>query len=259
MSYSSNTPSGSRNFGPSTLAIHAGEARQKIGDAITDPIVCASTYTFTSTQAVIDFIEQKQEREEYGRYGNPGEKVVEKKLAALEGGEEAILYASGMAAIVGLLMTKLSAGDEVVPVAARVVALGRAQRGAAHVDLEAGDRGAEEESLRELEVLRSGRRVRRASEERGEGDQGEGSGAAHAVTVAPRAVVGCKLVVLSEACRRGSTVARFSPVSLESRRCRSSAAARSRHPVSTRRRSSSGAASAAPSPRSASPRPASRP
>ncbi len=100
--------------GLSTLAIHAGEARQKIGDAITDAIICASTYTFTSTQAVIDFIEQKQEREEYGRYGNPGEKVVEKKLAALEGGEEAILYASGMAAIVGLLMAKLNAGDEVV-------------------------------------------------------------------------------------------------------------------------------------------------
>ena len=83
------SPESGRNFGPSTLAIHAGEARQKIGDSITDPIVCASTYTFTSTQAVIDFIEQKQEREEYGRYGNPGEKVVEKKLAALEGGEPA--------------------------------------------------------------------------------------------------------------------------------------------------------------------------
>ena len=104
----------SRGFGPSTLAVHAGEARQKIADSITDPIICASTYTFTSTQAVIDFIEQKQQREEYGRYGNPSERVVEKKLAALEGGEEGILYASGMAAFVGLFMAKLSAGDEVV-------------------------------------------------------------------------------------------------------------------------------------------------
>jgi cystathionine gamma-synthase len=96
------------------LAVHAGEEREKAVHAITDPIVCASTYTFASTQAVIDFIEQKQPREEYGRYGNPGEKVVERKLAALEGGEEALVYASGMAAIVGLLMAKLSAGDEVV-------------------------------------------------------------------------------------------------------------------------------------------------
>ena len=100
--------------GLSTLAVHAGEARQKIGDSITDPIVCASTFTFESSQAVIDYIEQKQPREEYGRYGNPGEKVVERKLALLEGGEEAILYSSGMAAIVGLLMSKLNAGDEVI-------------------------------------------------------------------------------------------------------------------------------------------------
>jgi cystathionine gamma-synthase len=94
--------------------VHAGEDRQKVGDSITDPIFCASTYTFVNTQAVIDFIEQKQPREEYGRYGNPGERVVERKLAALEGGETALLFSTGMAAIVGLLMAKLSAGDEVV-------------------------------------------------------------------------------------------------------------------------------------------------
>ena len=98
----------------STLAVHAGEARQKFGHSITDPIFCASTYTFADTQAVIDFIEQGHDREEYGRYGNPTEKVAEGKLAALEGGETALLYASGMAAIVGLVMTKLSAGDEIV-------------------------------------------------------------------------------------------------------------------------------------------------
>jgi cystathionine gamma-synthase len=100
--------------GISTLAVHAGEMHQKPGDAITDPIFCASTYTFPSTQAVIDFIEQKLPREEYGRYGNPSEKIVERKLAALDGAEDALLYASGMAAIVGLLMAKLNAGDEVI-------------------------------------------------------------------------------------------------------------------------------------------------
>ena len=100
--------------GPSTLAVHAGEDRQKCGNAITDPIFLASTYTFANTQSVIDFIEQKQPREEYGRYGNPTEKVVERKLAALEGGEAALLFSSGMAAFVGLLMAKLQAGDEVL-------------------------------------------------------------------------------------------------------------------------------------------------
>src|SRR5688572_12497406 len=98
----------------STLSVHGGEARQKPGDSITDPIFCASTYTFENTQAVIDFIEEKQPREEYGRYGNPNERAAERKLAALEGGEMAVLYSSGMAAMVGLLMAKLNAGDEVI-------------------------------------------------------------------------------------------------------------------------------------------------
>ncbi len=100
--------------GFSTVSVHAGEDRQKFANAITDPMFCASTYTFPDTASVIDFIEQKLPREEYGRYGNPSEKVVERKLAALEGGESALLFSSGMSAIVGLLMTKLSAGDEVV-------------------------------------------------------------------------------------------------------------------------------------------------
>lgn len=100
--------------GMSTLSVHAGEARQKPGDAIADPIFCSSTYTFADTQSVIDFIEQKLPREEYGRYGNPSEKIVEAKLAALEGAEAALLFSTGMAAIVGLLMTKLNSGDEII-------------------------------------------------------------------------------------------------------------------------------------------------
>jgi cystathionine gamma-synthase len=97
-----------------TMSVHAGEARQKSNHSITDPIYCASTYTFENTQSIIDFIEQDQAREEYGRYGNPNERVVERKLAALEKAEEAMLFSSGMAAFVGLLMAKLSAGDEVL-------------------------------------------------------------------------------------------------------------------------------------------------
>jgi cystathionine gamma-synthase len=94
--------------------VHAGEARDKPGHAITDPIFASSTYTFRDTQSIIDFIEDDQPREEYGRYGNPGERVVERKLAALEGGEMAVLFASGMGALVGLLMAHLNAGEEIV-------------------------------------------------------------------------------------------------------------------------------------------------
>jgi len=107
-------PSAARPAGPSTAAVHAGEAREKPGFSITDPIFASSTYTFSDTQSIIDFIEEDHPREEYGRYGNPGERVVERKLAALEGGEQAVLFSSGMAALVGLLMAHVSAGDEII-------------------------------------------------------------------------------------------------------------------------------------------------
>ncbi len=114
VSTSGQSPARPQQCGPSTLAVHAGEDRQKLGDSITDPIVCAATYTFANTEKLIEYVEQGLPREEYGRYGNPGERVIERKLAALDGGEEAILYSTGMSAIVGLLMAKLNAGDEVV-------------------------------------------------------------------------------------------------------------------------------------------------
>jgi cystathionine gamma-synthase len=108
------TGSAAPALGPSTKAVHAGEARQKPGFSITDPIFASSTYTFRDTQSIIDFIEEKQPREEYGRYGNPSERVVEDKLAAIEGGQSAVLYSSGMAALVGLLMAHLNAGEEII-------------------------------------------------------------------------------------------------------------------------------------------------
>ncbi len=112
--YSKRAFPNSAPHGVSTRAVHAGEDRQKFGDAITDAIFCTSTYTFANTQSVINFIEQGETREEYGRYGNPNVHVVERKLAALEGAEHSVLFASGMAAVVGLLMAKLNRGQEIV-------------------------------------------------------------------------------------------------------------------------------------------------
>ena len=100
--------------GWSTLSVHGGEEREKARSALTDPIFLAATYSFTDTQSLINFIVEKQPRDEYGRYGNPTEKTVERKLAVLEGAEDAVLYSSGMTAIAGLLLGKLRPGDELV-------------------------------------------------------------------------------------------------------------------------------------------------
>ena len=100
--------------GFSTQSVHAGEQRQKAEGSISAPIFTASTFTFDSTDSLMRFAEGDEQRDEYGRYGTPNERTCEAKLAALEGAEEAIIYSSGMAAIVGLLMSRLNSGDEIV-------------------------------------------------------------------------------------------------------------------------------------------------
>jgi cystathionine gamma-synthase len=103
----------------STLTVHAGEERRKAYHSLTTPIVQTSTYTFESTDEVLRFVAQKDAkeptgREEYGRYGNPTQTAAERKIAALEGGERALLFASGMNAITTTLLTLLSSGDHMV-------------------------------------------------------------------------------------------------------------------------------------------------
>jgi cystathionine gamma-synthase len=100
--------------GPSTASVHAGEPRQKLGNALTTPIVQTATYTFANTQELRDHFEHRIEREEYGRYGNPTQRIAEKKLAALEGAEDCLLFASGMAAMTTTLFAMLSRGAHVV-------------------------------------------------------------------------------------------------------------------------------------------------
>ena len=89
--------------------------RRKPGDSITDPIFCASTFTFARTDDCIEYVEGRSSREEYGRYGNPNERSVEAQAGGARRRRRGVrLQSSGMAAIVGLLMAKLNAGDEIV-------------------------------------------------------------------------------------------------------------------------------------------------
>jgi len=102
-----------------TQSVHAGEERRKPYGAVTTPIVQASTYTFSNTAEIVAFMQRKEAgepplRDEYGRYGNPTQRAAERKIAALEGAEEALLFASGMAAITTTLLALLSRGDHVV-------------------------------------------------------------------------------------------------------------------------------------------------
>lgn len=103
-----------RRLGFGTAAVHAGEPRKKDGNALTTPIMQTATYTFADTQELRDHFERRIEREEYGRYGNPTQRIAEQKLAALEGAEDCLLVASGMAAVTTTLFAMLSRGSHVV-------------------------------------------------------------------------------------------------------------------------------------------------
>jgi cystathionine gamma-synthase len=107
--------------GFSTKAVHAGEGKRKPYGALTMPIVQTSTYTFADTAEIVDFVQRKgshspEARDEYGRYSNPTQSAAEAKIAALEGGERALLFASGMCAITTTLLSLLSAGDHLAMV-----------------------------------------------------------------------------------------------------------------------------------------------
>ena len=107
-------PDPKRRRGISTLAVHAGESHPKHGSALATPIIQTATYTFADTQELRDHFEHRIDREEYGRYGNPTQRVAEAKLAALDGAEDCLLFASGMAAVTTTLFAMLSRGSHVV-------------------------------------------------------------------------------------------------------------------------------------------------
>ena len=104
-----------RESGPSTRAVHAGEERQRTAvSSLTTPLYQTATYTFAEEREVRAYQEGQLVRDEYGRYGNPTARAAEGKIAELEGGGEAILFASGMCALTTLLLTWLPRGAHIV-------------------------------------------------------------------------------------------------------------------------------------------------
>jgi len=100
--------------GSSTELIHAGES--DIGDAVplTTPIYETSTFVFENAAEVAAYNQGTSTKYLYSRYANPTIVSVERKLAALERAESALLFSSGQGATTTILMAHVKAGDEVV-------------------------------------------------------------------------------------------------------------------------------------------------
>jgi cystathionine gamma-synthase len=97
----------------STDAVHAGETKKPFC-AVPDPIVLTSTYTFESSDEIVRMTSGDLDREEYGRYGNPTCRALERTMAALEGTEDALLFSSGMAALTTAILAIVRQGHHVV-------------------------------------------------------------------------------------------------------------------------------------------------
>jgi cystathionine gamma-synthase len=109
-----------RKPGANTLSVHGGDDRARAHQSVPMPIIQTATYAFADTADLINFMQHKSwgdgihGREEYGRYGNPTVHSVERKVAALEGAGDAVLFSSGMAAITSLLLASLPTGSHIV-------------------------------------------------------------------------------------------------------------------------------------------------
>jgi cystathionine beta-lyase/cystathionine gamma-synthase len=99
---------------PDTELIHAGEGAAPAATPVTTPIYATSTFEFGSAAELEAYQQGKSSSYIYSRYANPTVQAVETKLAAVEGGEAAMVLSSGMAATSTALFGLLKSGDEVI-------------------------------------------------------------------------------------------------------------------------------------------------
>ena len=97
-----------------TLAVHAGYSPDPTTKAVAVPIYQTVAYAFDSAQHGADLFDLKVPGNIYTRIMNPTTDVLEKRVAALEGGIAALAVASGMAAITAAIQTLAEAGDNIV-------------------------------------------------------------------------------------------------------------------------------------------------
>jgi O-acetylhomoserine (thiol)-lyase len=97
-----------------TIAVHGGYSPDPTTKAVAVPIYQTTSYAFDSTQHGADLFDLKVAGNIYTRIMNPTTDVLEKRVAAMEGGIAALAMASGMAAITAAIQTITEAGDNIV-------------------------------------------------------------------------------------------------------------------------------------------------
>ncbi|GHT83672.1 O-acetylhomoserine aminocarboxypropyltransferase [Betaproteobacteria bacterium] len=97
-----------------TLAVHGGYSPDPTTKAVAVPIYQTTSYAFDNTQHGADLFDLKVPGNIYTRIMNPTNDVLEKRIAALEGGVGALALSSGMTATTYAILTIAEAGDNIV-------------------------------------------------------------------------------------------------------------------------------------------------
>ncbi len=97
-----------------TLAVRGFIDLQKQNHAVSTPIYANTAYSFDSVQHAVDLFDLKVPGDIYTRLSNPSWDIVEKRIAALEGGVGALLTSSGQSAILITMLNFAGAGDEII-------------------------------------------------------------------------------------------------------------------------------------------------
>jgi O-acetylhomoserine (thiol)-lyase len=99
---------------PETLAVHAGWRADPATGAVAVPIYQTTSYQFNNTEHAANLFALKELGNIYTRIGNPTNDILEKRVAALEGGVAALAVASGQAASLFAVQNICHAGDNFV-------------------------------------------------------------------------------------------------------------------------------------------------
>ncbi|MDR3590538.1 MAG: O-acetylhomoserine aminocarboxypropyltransferase/cysteine synthase [Negativicutes bacterium] len=97
-----------------TLAVHAGQEPDPVTGSRAVPIYQTTAYNFRNAEHAANLFELKEFGNIYTRIMNPTNDVLEKRIAALEGGAAALAFSSGHAAISACIFNLAGAGDEIV-------------------------------------------------------------------------------------------------------------------------------------------------
>ena len=97
-----------------TLATQGFIDLKKQNHAVSTPIYANTAYSFDSVEYAINLFDLKIEGDIYSRLSNPSNDMIEKRLAALEGGVGALATSSGQSAVLITMLNIAQAGDEIV-------------------------------------------------------------------------------------------------------------------------------------------------